>query len=98
MCRIGSGRDDMAPNRENSASTYERQSRMTPPAPVGCAACTNRRPDWFCSLGKAGLADLEKATGTIFLPAQAALFKQGEEARRLRSEERRVGKECRSRW
>lgn len=74
---------NMAPNRENSASAHARQSRMTPPAPVGCGVCANRRPGWFCSLGKAALADLEKATGTVSLPAQAALFTQGEEARCL---------------
>jgi hypothetical protein len=34
----------------------------------------NRRPGWFCSLGSAVLADLELATSTIALPAQASLF------------------------
>lgn len=52
-------------------------------APVGCAACSNRRPGWFCSLGSAVLADLELVTSTISLPAQASLFTQGEEARCL---------------
>ncbi len=52
-------------------------------APVGCAACSNRRPGWFCSLGSAVLADLELATSTIALPAQASLFSQGDEARCL---------------
>jgi CRP/FNR family transcriptional regulator, cyclic AMP receptor protein len=52
-------------------------------SPVGCAACSNRRPGWFCSLGSAVLADLELATSTISLPAQAPLFVQGEEARCL---------------
>lgn len=56
---------------------------MTRQAPVGCAVCANRRPGWFCSLGNAVLADLELATSTISLPAQAALFTQGEEARCL---------------
>ncbi len=51
--------------------------------PVGCAACSNRRPGWFCSLGSAVLADLELATSTISLPAPAPLFTQGEEARCL---------------
>lgn len=51
------------------------------PFPVGCAACSNRRPGWFCSLGSAVLADLELATSTISLPAQASLFVQGEDAR-----------------
>src|SRR5579863_354729 len=53
------------------------------PAPVGCAACANRRPGWFCSLGSAVLADLELATSTISLPAQAPLFTHGEDARCL---------------
>jgi len=50
---------------------------------VGCAACSNRRPGWFCSLGSAVLADLELATSNISLPAQASLFTQGEDARCL---------------
>jgi len=53
------------------------------PVPAGCAACANRRPGWFCSLGSAVLADLELATSTISLPAQASLFTQGEDARCL---------------
>jgi len=53
------------------------------PSPLGCAACANRRPGWFCSLGSAVLADLELATSTISLPAQASLFTQGEDARCL---------------
>src|SRR5438270_6747970 len=52
-------------------------------SPAGCAACSNRRPGWFCSLGSSVLADLELATSTISLPAQAPLFTQGEEARCL---------------
>jgi CRP/FNR family transcriptional regulator, cyclic AMP receptor protein len=52
-------------------------------SPLGCAACSNRRPGWFCSLGSAVLADLELATSTISLPAQASLFTQGEDARCL---------------
>lgn len=52
-------------------------------SPLGCAACANRRPGWFCSLGSAVLADLELATSTISLPAQASLFVEGEEARCL---------------
>lgn len=56
---------------------------MKRPAPIGCAACSNRRPGWFCSLGSAVLADLELATSTISLPAEAPLFAQGEEARCL---------------
>ncbi len=52
-------------------------------SPLGCAACANRRPGWFCSLGSAVLADLELATSTISLPSQAALFTEGEDARCL---------------
>jgi CRP/FNR family transcriptional regulator len=52
-------------------------------SPLGCAACSNRRPGWFCSLGSAVLADLELATSTISLPSQASLFSQGEDARCL---------------
>ncbi len=56
---------------------------MGRPSPLGCAACANRRPGWFCSLGCAVLADLELATSNISLPAQASLFSQGEDARCL---------------
>ncbi len=51
--------------------------------PLGCAACANRRPGWFCSLGSAVLADLELATSTVTLPAEVSLFTQGEDARCL---------------
>ncbi len=61
----------------------KRQRQLHRQVPVGCAACSNRRPGWFCSLGSAVLADLELATSTISLPAQASLFTQGEEARCL---------------
>src|SRR5271157_1603323 len=68
---------------EISAGTRTRQKHLTRQIPAGCAACSNRRPGWFCSLGSAVLADLELATSTISLPAQAPLFTQGEEARCL---------------
>ena len=60
-----------------------RQKHLNRQVPAGCAACANRRPGWFCSLGSSVLADLELATSTITLPAQAALFNQGEDARCL---------------
>lgn len=60
-----------------------RQKHLTKQVPIGCAACANRRPGWFCSLGSSVLADLELATSTITLPAQASLFHQGEDARCL---------------
>lgn len=60
-----------------------RRKVINRPSPIGCAACANRRPGWFCSLGSAVLADLELATSTISLPAQAPLFAQGEDARCL---------------
>jgi len=60
-----------------------RQKPINRQAPVGCAACSNRRPGWFCSLGSAVLADLELATSTISLPSEAPLFTQGDEARCL---------------
>ena len=65
------------------ATTQKRQKHLVRQAPVGCATCANRRPGWFCSLGNAVLADLELATSTISLPAQASLFTQGEETRCL---------------
>lgn len=60
-----------------------RQMQVTRQVPSGCAACASRRPGWFCSLGSSVLADLELATSTITLPAQASLFHQGEDARCL---------------
>ncbi|HTW61589.1 MAG TPA: Crp/Fnr family transcriptional regulator [Terracidiphilus sp.] len=59
------------------------EKRAARQAPPGCAACANRRPGWFCSLGAEVLADLELASSNILLPAQAALFTQGEDARCL---------------
>jgi len=70
-------------NIETATGTQTRQKHMTRQVPAGCAACANRRPGWFCSLGSAVLADLELATSTISLPAQASLFTQGEDARCL---------------
>jgi len=66
---------------ETSAVAPARPRHLARQVPVGCAACSNRRPGWFCSLGSAVLADLELATSTISLPAQASLFTQGEDAR-----------------
>jgi CRP/FNR family cyclic AMP-dependent transcriptional regulator len=68
---------------ENSTGTLLRQRPVNGQSPAGCAACANRRPGWFCSLSSAVLADLELATGTISLPAQAPLFTEGEEGRCL---------------
>ena len=52
-------------------------------APAGCTTCSLHRPGWFCSLGGAALAELERASSAISLPPQASLFKQGAEARSL---------------
>jgi len=68
---------------EISVGTQTRQKHLTRQVPAGCAACANRRPGWFCSLGSAVLADLELATSTVSLPAQASLFTQGDDARCL---------------
>lgn len=51
--------------------------------PAGCSSCTQRRPAWFCSLGRAVLTDFELATSTISLPPLAPLFAQGDESRCL---------------
>jgi CRP/FNR family transcriptional regulator len=66
-----------------SAEVHPKKKQAAPSIPAGCAVCGNRRPGWFCSLGSAVLADLELATSTISLPAQASLFTQGEDARCL---------------
>jgi CRP/FNR family transcriptional regulator, cyclic AMP receptor protein len=72
-------------NAEGMARVMERpdSAYQAHPMPIGCAACSNRRPGWFCSLGSAVLADLELATGAVSLPSQAPLFAEGEEARCL---------------
>ena len=68
---------------EISVAEHTRAKHTARTSPLGCAACANRRPGWFCSLGSAVLADLELATSTISLSAQASLFSQGEDARCL---------------
>jgi CRP/FNR family transcriptional regulator, cyclic AMP receptor protein len=75
--------DNLMAEYEVIASPQRRQRSLARPSPVGCAACANRRPGWFCSLGSAVLADLELVTSTISLPAEATLFTQGEDARCL---------------
>jgi CRP/FNR family transcriptional regulator len=70
-------------NADISAGLLTRQKHAARHGVAGCAACSNRRPGWFCSLGSAVLADLELATSTISLPSQAPLFTQGDDARCL---------------
>jgi len=70
-------------NLHTSAEAHAHGAQILRQAPAGCASCANRRPGWFCSLSSAVLADLELATGSISLPAQASLFAEGEEARYL---------------
>src|ERR1035438_9678755 len=79
----GGRRDKTMAHTENSAAAQTRQKHIARQVPVGCAACSNRRPGWFCSLGSAVLADLELVTSTVSLPAQASLFTQGDDARCL---------------
>jgi CRP/FNR family transcriptional regulator len=67
----------------NTEVEQARPKHIARQVPVGCAACGNRRPGWFCSLGSAVLADLELVTSTVSLPAQASLFTQGDDARCL---------------
>ena len=62
---------------ENSAGEQAKQKHTARQVPVGCAACGNRRPGWFCSLGSAVLADLELVTTTISLPAQSHALHPG---------------------
>jgi CRP/FNR family transcriptional regulator len=71
------------PGTQKSAQVKTRPTHLSQPSPLGCSACANRRPGWFCSLGSAVLADLELASSTITLPAQGALFTEGEDARCL---------------
>src|SRR5208282_2390038 len=83
MGRIGIARNKTMADTQISVVEHTRSKHMTRSSPLGCAACANRRPGWFCSLGSAVLADLELATSTISLPAQASLFTQGDDARCL---------------
>jgi CRP/FNR family transcriptional regulator len=81
--RIGTEWDMTMADAQISLEEQARPKHLKRPSPLGCAACANRRPGWFCSLGSAVLADLELATSTISLPSQASLFTQGEDARCL---------------
>ena len=77
------GRGTTMTTAEITIEAQVRQKHLAREVPAGCAACANRSPGWFCSLGSSVLADLELASSTISLPAQTALFSQGEDARCL---------------
>jgi CRP/FNR family transcriptional regulator, cyclic AMP receptor protein len=81
--RVGKKQGETMAGNQISIVDAARPKHVVKPSPLGCAACANRRPGWFCSLGSAVLADLELATSTISLPGQARLFTQGEDARCL---------------
>ena len=81
--RVGIAREKTMADTQISVGEHTRSRHTARTSPLGCAACANRRPGWFCSLGSAVLADLELATSTISLPAQASLFTEGEDARCL---------------
>jgi len=81
--RVDIKREKSMASTQISAGEQVRFKQVGHPSPLGCAACANRRPGWFCSLGSSVLADLELATSTISLPSQASLFTEGEEARCL---------------
>jgi CRP/FNR family cyclic AMP-dependent transcriptional regulator len=83
MGRVGKRQEETMADTQISVEELARPRQAAKPSPLGCAACANRRPGWFCSLGSAVLADLELTTSTIALPAQASLFTQGEDARCL---------------
>ncbi len=74
------GRGTTMTHIDTSALAPARPRHLVRQVPVGCAACSNRRPGWFCSLGSAVLADLEQVTSTTSLPAQSSLFTQGGDA------------------
>jgi CRP/FNR family transcriptional regulator, cyclic AMP receptor protein len=83
MGRVAKERDKTMADTQISLEEQTGPKHTNRSSPLGCAACSNRRPGWFCSLGSAVLADLELATSTISLPSQASLFTQGEDARCL---------------
>ena len=74
---VGKERNKTMADMQISMEEQTRPRHVGRSSPLGCAACANRRPGWFCSLGSAVLADLELATSTISLPAQASLFTAG---------------------
>jgi CRP/FNR family transcriptional regulator, cyclic AMP receptor protein len=57
--------------------------RTARPSPLGCAACSDKRPGWFCSLTSVPLADLELASSEFSLPAEAPVFEERTDARFL---------------
>jgi CRP/FNR family transcriptional regulator, cyclic AMP receptor protein len=81
--RAGGDKDKTMADKQTSREVQARIRQTSGPSPMGCAACANRRPGWFCSLGSALLAELELASNSITLPAQTSLFTQGENARCL---------------
>jgi CRP/FNR family transcriptional regulator len=68
---------------DRPAAGHGRPRRAAHSTPAGCVACPVRRPDWFCSLGAAALAELEQTSATLALATQSELFAQGEPARCL---------------
>ena len=68
---------------EIPAGGERRQKHISRQSPVGCAACSNRRPGWFCSLGARSWPTSSSSPAPFRLPAQASLFTQGEDARCL---------------
>ncbi|HVJ09425.1 MAG TPA: Crp/Fnr family transcriptional regulator [Acidisarcina sp.] len=47
---------------------------------AGCAACPNRKPGWFCSLGNDVLADLDVVSNPITAATAQNVFSQGDDS------------------
>jgi CRP/FNR family cyclic AMP-dependent transcriptional regulator len=47
---------------------------------AGCAACPNRKPGWFCSLGNDVLADLDTVSNPVTSSTAERVFSQGDDS------------------
>lgn len=70
-------------NAGMTASRRERKAARAKDGPVHCSVCAQRRPGWFCSLSNAAMSELDPSSSSILLPAQTALFHEGDAARCL---------------
>lgn len=63
------------PARRSSRCTGTEEAAL-----VGCSACPNHKPGWFCSLGNDVLADLAVVSNPISVVTVENVFSQGDDA------------------